>query len=79
MPICEICVGCQWNHYPECYGTILEDGSYLNIEKGIDVRVFECGVKFRDTPINMSIKPKTLEERIIEIEEKVLILEEKTK
>ena len=72
----EICKDCKWNKYPNCLGTILEDGSYLNIESGIEKEgLFECGVKYKDTPMDFSIIPKTLEERVKELEEKVNTLE----
>ena len=67
----KICEGCQWNYYPECYGTIMGDGKYMNIEnlsKG-----FECGQKDINILTDLSITEKS------ELEKRVEILEEKTK
>jgi hypothetical protein len=69
MTIRKICKDCQWNHYPECHGTILEDGSFLNIEEGIAPEGrFKCGIKSKETPFDWRIKPQTLEERLTELE-----------
>ena len=72
----EICKGCKWNHYPKCHGTILEDGSYPNID---NLRPgFDCGRKDGDTVKDWSIKKKTvLELRIEELENRIITLEEK--
>ena len=66
----EICKGCKWNNYPECYGIIMDNGSYMNIEH---LRPeFKCGQKDKDLAFDFSIRTKTkleeLEERIDELE-----------
>ncbi len=39
----ETCIGCQWNNYPTCRGTIMEDGNEMNITQ---LRpIFTCGQK----------------------------------
>lgn len=41
----DVCVGCKWNNYPTCDGTII-DGSKMNIENLVET--FLCGVKDLD-------------------------------
>ncbi|GAG34526.1 unnamed protein product [marine sediment metagenome] len=71
----KICEECKYNKYPECLGTILEDGSFMNIE--YLKNSFECGQKDQDNLMDFSIKYKTeLELRVEELENKITILEE---
>ena len=67
----KICIGCQWNRYPECYGTIMGDGNYMNIENLKEG--FECGQKDDIEVTDFSIKIKS------DLELRVEVLEEKTK
>ena len=72
----KICIGCSYNHYPECYGTKLNNGNYMNIENLREG--FECGQKDEVELKDFSIKRKSeaelkveeLEQRIIELEKK---------
>lgn len=74
----KVCKGCQHNHYPECHGTIMDDGKYMNIE---NLRPsFGCGQKYDSKITDFSIVRKSeIEIRIEELENKIKILEEKTK
>ena len=70
------CEKCQWNHYPECYGTIMIDGNFLNIENL--TKGFECGQKDQENLTDFSIiKKSDLEFRVEELENKVNELEAK--
>lgn len=72
----KICKGCPYNHYPECYGTKMFDGNYMNIENLKEV--FECGQKEESELFDFSIKRKTpLELRIEELKAKIIELEKK--
>ena len=71
----KVCKDCIWNRYPECYGTIMDNKKYMNIE---NLRTgFRCGQKDRLEVDDLSFKEKTdlelktedLEERIKKIEE----------
>ena len=70
----EICKGCPYNHYPECYGTKMFDGNYMNIENLLPG--FQCGQKdeleLKDFSISIKtpnqIKIEELEARIMELE-----------
>ena len=67
----KVCKGCRWNKYPECLGTIMMDGIFMNIE---NLKIgFECGQKEDDKMMDFSIKPKS------DLELRVEALEEKTK
>ncbi len=69
----KVCIGCSWNHYPECYGTINGDGSYMRIDA---LRIgFECGAKdfrevmdFTQTRNPLEIQIEKLEARINQLE-----------
>lgn len=71
----KICENCQYDHYPLCYGTIMENGLYMNIE---NIRAgFECGQKDILELKDFSIKIKSdLELKVDELEEKIRVLEE---
>lgn len=74
----KVCEDCKWNAYPECHGTILEDGSYLNIETGIEKdSMFVCGVKFRDNIFYLKPINNTVDQRVKILEEKLAQLEKK--
>lgn len=71
----KICKGCQYNNYPECYGTIMGNGSYMNIE--YLKNGFKCGQKNKLEVDDFSIKIKSaLELKVEELEEKFKTLEE---
>ena len=73
----KVCKGCIWNHYPECYGTIMDSEKYMKIDKLKPD--FECGQKDLDGITDFSIKTKSdLELRMEEVETKILELEAKT-
>lgn len=64
-----ICEDCRWYKYPECLGTIMIDGSYMNIEKlAID---FQCGQKEREVVTNFTESEPTVEERLTALEAEV--------
>lgn len=67
----EICKGCQWNHYPLCYGTKMYDGKYMNIENLKPL--FKCGQKDEDTMTDFSIKPQT---KLEDLETRLKVLED---
>jgi len=70
------CKGCPYNHYPLCYGTIMLDGSYMNIEN--QKECFQCGQKDKEVT-DFSIEKKSeLELRVEELETKINSLEEKS-
>ena len=66
----EICKGCQWNKYPECLGTKMFTGEFMNIE---NIRPgFECGKKDRLESTDLSIEIKNpLELKIEELEARI--------
>ncbi len=66
-----ICKGCKWNVYPECRGTIMENGRYMNIEKLRST--FQCGQKDFNEVNDLSFKKKT---KVEELEARIKILEE---
>lgn len=70
----KICEGCQWNNYPECYGTKMETGLYMNI--GNLSKGFGCGQKdeLKITDFSIIIK-SDLELRVESLEEKTKDLE----
>lgn len=74
----KLCDGCKWNKYPECIGSIMLDGSWMNIENLTSA--FSCGVKDSLTVIDhrpqISTIIEDLESRIEVLEEKVNALEE---
>ena len=67
----KICKGCQYNHYPECHGTKMFGGNYMNIENLKPM--FQCGQKNDSILTDFSFKPKS------ELELRIEALEEKTK
>lgn len=72
----EVCNGCQWNDYPNCLGTKMFDGEFMNIEKLKPG--FQCGQKDNETAMDFSIEIKSeLELKMEELESKIKILEEK--
>lgn len=74
----KICDDCKWNKYPECIGSIMLDGSWMNIENLTSA--FSCGIKDSLTIVDHRPKINTtiedLELRIEALEEKVNTLEE---
>jgi len=71
----EVCKNCKFNHYPECYGTILSDGSYMKID---DLRVdFACGQKLEEKATNFVSFKNTRYKVFLELENRVEILENK--
>jgi len=72
----KVCKGCKWNHYPECHGTKMFDGSYMRID---NLRpTFNCGQKNDLEMMDFSISKKSdLEIRIEELESKIIELESK--
>jgi len=69
----KVCIKCQYNHYPECHGTIDDNGEYIKIDNLRDG--FECGQK--DLPmVDFSIKVQTklevLEARLLALESKLM-------
>lgn len=60
----EVCVGCQYNQYPECYGTKMTDGNYMNIEN-LSVG-FICGQKYKLRLMDFSSKRKTKNDKRID-------------
>lgn len=70
------CIDCQYNNYPLCQGTKMEDENYMNIEKL--KRGFICGQKDHEKLTDFSIKYKSdLELKVEALEAKILKLEEK--
>lgn len=65
------CEKCQWNNYPTCNGTIMDDGSEMNIENLKDS--FQCGQKDDINITDFSIRVKS------DLELRIEVLEEKTK
>ena len=70
----KVCVGCKWNEYPLCKGSIMLDGNYMNIDKLHEE--FQCGVKLRDTPKDHSIIEKS---KIELLEDRIKVLEDAKK
>jgi len=53
----KICKGCQYNNYPTCKGTIMDNGNEMNIET---LKAgFRCGQKYDVIITDFSIKKKT--------------------
>ena len=70
----EVCKGCRWNDYPNCLGTKMFDGVFMNIEKLKSG--FQCGQKESLTMVDISFKPKlVLELKIEELEARISELE----
>ena len=70
----KVCKDCQWNQYPLCLGTKMDDGLFMNIEnlrEGFrcgqkdDSNIIDFSIKFR---AESEIKMEELEARIIELE-----------
>jgi len=71
----KICKGCKWNHYPECWGTIENNGDYMDISDLLEI--FECGVKDRNNAKDHSIVKKTaLELKLEDLEARLKVLED---
>lgn len=71
MPEHEICIGCKWNNYPICNGTVINDVN-LRIDN-LSPR-FKCGVKDRDYIhyINTSLEKsevELLQEQVVVIDD----------
>lgn len=76
MPEHKVCKECYWNDYPHCLGTIMEDGSYMNIENLKPG--FNCGQKELLIPADFTIRKKSdLELKIDELESRIEELESK--
>ena len=72
----EICKGCRWNDYPNCLGTKMFDGEFMNIENLKPG--FSCGKKDELEMKDFSFKPKSESElKMEELEARILELEEK--
>lgn len=72
----EVCNGCRWNDYPNCLGTKMFDGEFMNIEKLKPG--FSCGKKDELEMMDFSFKPKSESElKMEELEARILELEEK--
>ena len=74
----ETCIGCKWNNYPECNGTII-NGEKMKID---NLRpIFNCGVKDRDEPEIINYESKSeleiLQEKINALENRMKKLEAK--
>jgi glycine cleavage system regulatory protein len=71
----EVCIGCRYNNYPECLGTIMDDGNPMNIE---NLRSgFQCGQKNEPEMMDFSIKIKSdLELKLEELEAKIKVLKD---
>lgn len=71
----KICKGCKWNNYPTCKGSIMFNGSEMNIENLKPS--FKCGHKDKLEVTDFSIKKKSaLELKIEELEAKIKKLED---
>jgi len=72
----KICKDCKWNNYPECKGTIVGNGTFMNIENLKEG--FQCGQKDDDIPMDFSIKKKSefelLKEKVLELEQEIEVL-----
>ncbi len=70
----KICIGCQWNNYPTCSGTIMDDGNEMNIE---NLRSgFQCGQKDDVNITDFSIVKKSVSElKMKELEARIMALE----
>ena len=65
----KLCEKCRWNNYPVCTGTIMFDGSEMNIE---NLRPgFNCGQKDSDTPTDLRPRKTDLELRVEALEEAI--------
>ena len=72
----DVCKGCVHNHFPECWGTKMFDGTYMRIDKLKNG--FKCGQKDELLTVDFSIKPKTAEQlKIEELEARINQLEAK--
>lgn len=75
----KICKGCKFNNYPECHGTIMDNGSYMNIENLKPM--FQCGQKdeLELTDFSIEVKSKVeleledLQEQINELKGELLL------
>lgn len=66
----EVCNGCKNNNYPECLGTKMFNGNYMNIE---NLRPgFQCGQKDTDNITDFSIEVKSdLQLKIDDLQEQI--------
>ena len=71
----EVCKDCSYNHYPLCYGTIMFDGNYMNIENLREG--FECGQKDKEMTDFSIVKKTDLELKIDVLELRIKDLEVK--
>lgn len=76
----KVCIGCIWNNYPTCKGTIMEDGSEMDITTLREG--FQCGQKDNPQITDFSIKIKTeielIQEKNAEFETRIAESEAKT-
>ena len=71
------CVGCRWNNYPICDGTIMGSGDEMNIEK-LSIN-FRCGQKYLLDVSDYSIKPteiELLQQEVLDLKLRIENLEE---
>ena len=70
----KVCLECRWNDYPNCLGTIMDDGNYMNIEN--QRPGFQCGQKDDVNITDFSIVKKSVPElKIEELEARIMALE----
>lgn len=68
------CEGCDWNDYPLCLGTKMNNGNWMKIDK---MRPgFTCGQKDEEEIVDFSERVKSAEElKIEELEARIEALE----
>lgn len=70
----KICVGCQYNSYPVCRGTIMPAGNEMNIENLKPN--FKCGQK-TSAEIKSFVKVDKIQDKLNELENRIQELEAK--